>query len=435
MQIAKYEKHPLLQFGLVLSNNNLQSTFRQQAIDYANEISGVTRIDYLNKSQRVIAVLICFFVTCLTLMSVYIEIPIRVLASGTVSASSGVDFLAPKYFGVLSEIYVTQGQSVEPGEPIARITFERQSKDGKSVDSQIISNFQSRIGTLRESLKLEENRWQGTVALRKNQEKLQQQIRASNNNVFEGTKSLHEQLVIEHETLSSLTKTGAVSKLELDSARLRIIDAEIKVAQARSQQLFLEQEGTNASVRHNSDKLVHESAKEAIESQLGSLTKMLLETRVSYEHVISSAIRGSLASINVSPGDIVKQGEVFGVVLADDYSLQIELVVLNDGAAKVEIGDKLFLEYEMFPSSRYGTFEGKVVSIALSAFPLSDGNLQTENGVRLIAEPLERCMPQTKNKLCPLLGSGVRAYIEVDRLSVFQFLLSPIRRLATMSET
>lgn len=126
-------------------------------------------------------------------------------------------------------------------------------------------------------------------------------------------------------------------------------------------------------------------------------------------------------------GGIVQGAKVLMIITPYDAPQQAEIDIANKNVGFVHIGQRVTVKIEAFPFSRYGTVNGKVVSISRDSVKR---NKHSDSGLVFPVQiELERNhIVINCNSVSLTPGMTVTAEIKTGQRRIIDFLLSPIRK-------
>jgi multidrug resistance efflux pump len=231
--------------------------------------------------------------------------------------------------GIIQEIYVDQGNRVNPGQPIVTLSDRDYSNELKKVVAELHEKeatlMKLKVGSRKEEIEV----------LRKEEERAQARLKFAEKN-FERFKELHRRDLISSMQFDESEEQMAVRQKELEEtqARLRLLLAgsrreEIDAAQAETAGLEVQQR--------------------YLGEQIG-LVRLV------------SPVSGIVTTHNLKEkvGQHVKKGDLIAEV-HELRTVKAEIIIPEKEIADVQVGQDVLLKVRAYPNL---SFEGKVTSIA-----------------------------------------------------------------------
>ncbi|RWP15993.1 MAG: HlyD family type I secretion periplasmic adaptor subunit [Mesorhizobium sp.] len=157
--------------------------------------------------------------------------------------------------------------------------------------------------------------------------------------------------------------------------------------------------------------------------------------------LLKSPVAGRVQQLEVNTlGEVVQTGQRLMVIVPDGTALEIEAMLLNRDKGFVNEGQDVRVKLEAFPFTKYGTLNGKVLTVSNDAIPA--GALQApaakEEAARDAAGPLvfpvrialnETSIRVEGNDVVLTPGMSVTAEIKTGNRRVIEFLLDPLMEM------
>ena len=261
----------------------------------------------------------------------------------------------------ITRIFVSQGETVEKGQ----ILFEASELKGSDRDPEI-------RGRLSQGLADEELEFRRQLAsldnlARADAERARGQLVANNAKLQTAKKVLDlqkQQIALANESVASasqLFERGYLSKFEWQRRREKLME---------TQKELLETQEAAAGLNSDRAGLTAERARneETIARQRSDLQRALIELsrrrtlfRASESYRVVAPSTGKVAQLLVRTGEPVQRGALQYILVAKESHLIAEIFVPSRSAASLRVGQAVQLNFDAFPSSLYGSRNGRVV--------------------------------------------------------------------------
>ena len=351
-----------------------------------------------------------------------------VRSSGQVKSESRVQVIQSIDGGTIAEIYVKEGDVVNPGDYLVRFDqtrVEAQTNEIKArvgalkarvarLEAELTSNipeFPEDIQNRDEIIKLE------AALFEKRLRRLQDQA-ASQREMIELAEG-------EFKIVSSLYATEDGSKAEY-------IDAKRAVLQARSELDAI----TNEYFESASQELV------TAQNELAQNQQILTErTSVLNDSILRSYVRGQVKNITLGNlGAVARPGDELMQLVPTGDTLFVETKIRPADIADVDVRDEVSLRFEAFDSSIFGSVTGFVTfvsgdTISEPAQTGSKGESFYVAHVSLPASELNKIVSSTGRELDLVPGMVVQADIQAGERTVLQYILRPVQKTLQNSLT
>ncbi len=388
------------------------------------------------KPTKYMAFIAVFLTIALAFVCLIVPVRGHVEATGVVTASNGVEQVYAPVSGVLSNIFVTEGQSVKAGEPLFMLSLDK------------FANSPSKDSVQRESM----------ISLVKSRDRLMQQITeerelaaAKKEQLAQKERSLKERMVL-------LQDHVAIQKERIDSAERqlhRYVDAESKGLIPRQyaedkQDALLQQRGEYISLANSLNDADQELRSTRIELRDSELTSARTESelylklesiktdiamqRVNASQVVMAPSNGRVGAILVDSGYAEVSKPVLSLI-PDKGRLEITLYVPIHKSVLLEQKQIVAIRYSSLPYQRFGTFSGHVseispVAIRFDFLPDYVRELLKEDRdvayyrVRVIPDSPEIHLYGSSYKIT--LDTPVTAWITTGSHTLIRWLLDPL---------
>ena len=404
-------------------------------------------------------------VGCLILWALVGQLDIVAVAEGKLVPQSYVKIVQPSEAGIVKEILVREGETVEAGQVLMRMdalmtdadatalqaesarkrmalrridaelsgkAFRAEAGDPSNLVREIEAQYRANRAALEAALAEERSRlvkaWQDMSAAEEVRNKLTETLPH-----YREQDKAYERLVKDGFAGSIMGSDKRRERIEkeqelktqlyvIESARAGILQSEKKLAQIESdyrRQLHAERNETQAAV----DKLGQEIAKQAHR-------KELLELKASQGGVVKD-----LATHTA--GTVVQPGTVMLTLVPQGETLRAEVWVSNDDIGFVHSGQTVKLKFAAFPFQKYGMAEGVVEHVSADAADSGANNStpatdKTGRPMPLVYKALVAMKSMTLEmdgqRFSLTAGMQTNAEILLGTRSVAEYLLSPVQQ-------
>lgn len=180
-----------------------------------------------------------------------------------------------------------------------------------------------------------------------------------------------------------------------------------------------------------------------VDRTIGEITQDLAKADLfERSSVLKSPVAGRVQQLEVNTlGEVVQTGQKLMVIVPDGTKLEIEAMLLNRDKGFVHEGQEARIKLEAFPFTRYGTLDGKVLTVSNDA--ILAGQPQLASGARQetardAAGPLvfpvqialdERSIRVEGQNVTLTPGMSVTAEVKTGDRRVLEFLLDPLMEM------
>ncbi len=402
---------------------------------------------------RATAMIIMLLFVLAILWAAWGKIDIIAVAQGKIIPSSHSKIIQPLETGVISRIYVHEGQHVNRGDPLIDMDSTSSRADTARLENELKAARveAARIRALlagKSEFNVPEGVDEPTYLLHsrllKDQLREYQARIASAKSQVDQRRAAVElaQVNIQHleETVALLDeRSRAMREMLTDKYVSRIKYLELEEQRLEKAQLLaaerkkLVQDGSALdeagkqleTLRSEFDKNNRAKLSE-LDSRIRSLTEELVKakTRTAYQHLVSP-IDGIVQQLAVhTVGGVVTPAQQLMVIVPREDNLEIEAWVQNRDIGFVDAGQEVEIKVEAFPFTRYGLINGKVISLSKDAVPME--NVGYVYAARV---SMSRNTMDIGNKTVELTpGMNVTVEVKTGKRRVIEFILSPLLR-------
>ena len=238
---------------------------------------------------------------------------------------------------------------------------------------------------------------------------------------------------------ASLAKSGSGSRLTYLQARDVSLETEVTLGAARGGEAEARQ--ALQSSRAQRQTFINDYRRSSMETLVDLTTKRdaaaedlkKAELHQAMAVMVAPADAAVLDVAQRSIGSVVQPAEPLFTLVPLDVPLEAEVAVAARDIGHLALNDPARLKFDAFPFQKYGTLEGKVVSISQDSFaPQSaSGSAATAGAgafykVRLALGPMQLRGLPTAFRLLP--GLTIEAEINAGKRSVISYFLYPLTR-------
>jgi membrane fusion protein len=328
--------------------------------------------------------------------------------------------------GRVSDLLIREGDEVQAGAPIARITYDRSTAETSSTE------LASRKLLLeREQRQVQELGEQQAAQVRKRMKDLEGELAQADREIkLQETrvKSAREQATRFQQLAQEKFVSELVAKQKVDE----VTEQEIKLQALRRTRLQVERDLSAARMEEPSIQLRSRGQVDQVSRQLSEIQESLASAEARRETVIKAPVSGTVTNIAVAQGQSVPADTPLATVLPKGSGLHVELLVPSRAIGFVAKGQEVVLRYEAFPHERFGQYKGTVVEIGRNVWSPGEkiGPLAVKEPVYRVDVKLERqSVVALGNEIALRPGMLVNADILLERRTLLEWLFEPVLQL------
>ncbi len=317
------------------------------------------------------SVAILVLVTAFALLG---EVTRKARLTGMLVATEGSLNIAAQQGGIVSERRVREGDVVHRGDTLLAINTDRQSLSGAAVESTVAAMAEQvrrreQLARNARSLSMAHIRQQRAIALEKidgievELAQLEESVGLQQRKVALAKKDV--------ERLQGLVADGYIPEARLQEKREAELDAlsQLQTLKRNSTTLQRERMAVRADVEALDAQLAAE--RNTVETQLSSLKQEGLEIDGRRSQVITAPCDGTVAGIEIKPGQSVAAGQTLLTLLPkaqNGKALEAHLFAPSRTAGFVQPGQSVFIRYAAYPFQKFGMYSGRITAVSGTPF-------------------------------------------------------------------
>lgn len=355
---------------------------------------------------------------------------------GWLIPQGGIVAVLPPQAGVVKGLHVSEGMSVEKGQPLLTIATDLETKKFGSTSDAVIRQLEGQRAALvaqRES----------TLAM------TDEQIRAAEQRLRDGRDefgALASEIDLQKSRIGiasgalsrarQLRSEAIISLTTLGRYEAELIDERSRLAALERQRLQLRRDIVDLSA--TLEQLPQQRAMKAGESdeKIAAIDQQMAEAEARREIVLQATQKGTVTAIQTGLGAAVGPDSPTMTIVPAGEDLRAELFATSRAVGFIKVGTKVLLRYHSYPYQNFGYYRGEVLSVSktstsTSELPKNLAGLSEFYGTNVpvfrVNVKLERQSVDAYGKQVPLqAGMQVDADILIERHSLMAWLFYPI---------
>jgi adhesin transport system membrane fusion protein len=347
----------------------------------------------------------------------YSEIDQTVKSNGQIISNSRTQVIQVSDGGVLSELFVEEGELVEAGQLLAYLEPERAEAGYEESKARVMS-LKAAVIRLRAELSNSRPIYGGEF------DNYQDFVAVQLGYFTQRKKALSQQLMVIRDAISmakkeqemniTLLANGDVGELEVFRAKRQLLELQAKENATINQYL---QEARADEIK-TQDELVSQSSK------LTERLSILRHTK------ITAPISGVVKLLKVTTiGGVLRSGDELMQISPNEDEVVVEIKVNPSDVGQLSLNMPVTIKMDAFDYSIYGTLLGKLVYISSDTLTEQSSNGQsfTYYRARVVLDKDQSHNPRTKD-IHLKLGMVASVDIRTDTRSIFKYLSKPIAK-------
>ena len=288
------------------------------------------------------------------------EYPRKESVRGWLVSRSGVVRVANNTAAVVREVTRMPGDPVSAGEPLIYLSMDSTLADGKDKNEQVISQLREEMLEIDTQLDLSRQQQNMEAA------GLARQLQAFDKGVRALLARLDDQkrrVDLGREKLQrieGIVDSGAVTEWDVLRQREELGALEQDLGQLEQDLASQQRERELLAGQQNSMPVQAGIQRSALRARRTQLSQQIAEHESRRLSVLTSPVTGTVAAVEVHPGDTIAPRQLLMTVLPEDMDLAAEIYVPSKAAGFVQPGQTVRVSYDAFPPQKFGTFEGRI---------------------------------------------------------------------------
>ncbi len=346
--------------------------------------------------------------------------------TGTIAPDKGVATILPTRNGVIISLPVPDGQMVEAGTTLALIRAEEDSASGASTAAQIEVAVANQDASLAAQM---------TAANAASDAQLRQ-LAAQNSGLTAEIAQLQSQIGLQRELIESARKDydrastiaarGFISQRDLQ-VREEMLLARRQGLSQLTQSLATKHAALTEAERSAAQVSAQARAQHAsLAASRAEVAQQAASTAGSRAYVLRAPVAGKVTALTARIGQPASTQTQLMTIVPAGSVLRAELAVPSAAIGFVKPGQTVRLSVDAFPYQRFGTVEGKVLTVATSSIGAA-GPHGTTIPVYPVMVKLDHATVSAFGRDEPLVsGMTLTARIITEKQSLLTWLFEPL---------
>lgn len=409
--------------------------FRKESLDYHKLKWKGNALLLQGVPYWIVMLLSIFFIFFFIIFIIYGTYTRRVYVIGEVTSNPRPANLYSNVQGVVVEKYVKEGDVLEIGTPIYKIDISKSTSSGVLNKNQQKS-INNQLFLLDKIINRLESNKQNTINMLEKQKEMYIKTLEHSNGIIKSTKDAVDVLKGNMEDYKLYLSKGLINKEQLRDQVSIYYQHENNLYGLISQQEQNNLQLANLESQIQTQKEEFNYQIDQIELKRLELQKELLSIDADGEVIIRSSIEGRVESMSVTEGQMVVTGDsLLQIIPSKETTYLLVLWVPNDAIAYLYKGERINIEYDAFPSEKFGQFGGTISII--STTPASNQEMLTyqtlpkdnfNNGAplyKITVIPDKQFISYGEKKLNLANGMKTRCILFLEKRHIYQWIFTP----------
>lgn len=332
--------------------------------------------------------------------------------------------------GVIREVHVREGETIEAGRALLTIKTDQIAADGSDLNAELLTTLISQKAALEQNIRGEELR------LDSERERLDALTRGLESEVSQ----LGSQLTLQGDRLKlsendlaaaeRLLKNGFTTAVELRKRQLAVLELRQVLSNIVQQISAKENQLTESRSALSQLPTMMAQKVQALRNELSVVEQRIAETSARNAYVIRSPVTGRVTTLQAREGQTADAQRLQLEIIPTDSVLQAELFVPSRAIGFVEPGQAVRILYDAFPYQHFGTYRAHVVDVSQTILTSADagGPIKLNEPAYRVVAALERPDVDVYGRTLPLQPDmSLKADIVLERRSLLSWLIRPLQ--------
>lgn len=310
------------------------------------------------------ALLTAAFMIALIMFLIFAQYARRITVTAEViTEPHTINLFSPEQ-GVISQLFVSNGQQVISGTPLYQLDLSRVGQTGNASTTTLAAINKQRH-QLDDIIAQLENNKKATLSNLQNQLVQYQQAQEGLNKMVASAADGLNAMRITLDSYNNSLRKGLINTDQLNNQRYLYYQQQSAYQNLHAQaiQQSLQISGLQSAKVTKSSDFDNQISQSRYQQQ--GLDRELAVANVKNLLLITAPSAGSISSLSVTPGQMVNAGDSLVQLVPGNNEVFFLVAWLPDESRPfVTLGETINIRYAAFPSEKYGQFPGKIISIA-----------------------------------------------------------------------
>jgi len=360
----------------------------------------------------------------------------RASVPGVVESASGVLKILPSQPGIITRLFVREGDHVKKGEILLQMSNEHNGGSGVNISQAINDKTTLKLVAMKqemvETLRLNDEDLQSSKeslgVLKNTRTALINQIEHQRNRVEESQKNLSN-----YERLKS---SGFMSALQVSQQTADVLDQQTRLD--ISQKDLIAVDGDIKKIYREISNIPRKKiiARAQLSRNIATLQNEISQLDSDQSWSILAPMDGVITTVSVSSGQSIASSSNLISILPNNAELRVRLYAPSKSLGFIKDNQEVKMKVDAFPYQKFGWLEGKVKFISESPTAVSeinpsqiafakDGQSQ-EPLFSILVIPENNYMFAYGKKEYLKPGMQLQAEVSLDRRKLYEWIFEPI---------
>jgi membrane fusion protein len=331
--------------------------------------------------------------------------------------------------GVISAVYVKQGQWVDEGANLLKITSEELAANGEDVNAALLATLKSHKAEVTSQIAAEEAR---TNSERERLNSVIRNLLSEKTDLEAQAGAQSERIELAEKLVSSagqLTAKGYMSDLEFTRRKEAMLEQKQSLSNLRRQMAMLQNQITEARYSLEQLPTVMAGKVQLMRNELAATEQRIAEIEGRRAFIVRAPIAGRVAMLDANVGQPAQTQRPHLEILPEGSALQAELLVPTRAAGFVHPGQEVRILYDPFPYQNFGSYRGHITEVSRTVISGADASapISVKEPAYKVDVELERPDIDAGGRKIPLQsGMLLKADIILEKRPLITWLINPL---------
>lgn len=332
--------------------------------------------------------------------------------------------------GKVLDVIVSEGQLVEKGTPLIKISYSSKDAFGHSVSTQLLAELEAKQSRTRQSMKRLHTLHLAQKERLDDQLSQAEQTSTALSDIIALTQTQWLLASKQWKKARTLLDKGHISRADFEAHTLQRLNAEQKLALAKKD--WSNEQANIATINHALATLPEQQANELanIENTYSDLTQQIVNHKSNMEEIIYAPRSGVISGLHVKAGYTVDSSRPLLTLLPQNADIQARIAVPVRSAGFLQEGQALHIRYDAFPYQKFGVQFGEIVNISPSLVlpgELTDVPISISEPAYLVTATLSTNEILAYGKNVSLkAGMTFSADVQLSQRTLMEWLMEPL---------
>lgn len=416
-------------------SREVNSLFRQQALDFASARQYGTVILMSYGSHRILTAFFCTVVVVIMAFFIFFTTARRAEASGVLLPSKGLIRIRPGQAGIVMQVRVKEGEKVKAGDVLFVLSNERNIGNLRSAERTVTELLQNRSDSYRDELlqATQQSNQRVLAARRKAAALLEEEARLQSQIALQRSRvALVTQAFLR---FKDLHETNYISAAQLEEREGELLDQRQRLAELERLKGISERDYASAQAEYRDLWYQAQRDEAALKRSKLAIQQDLAESEARREIHVVAPTAGTVTAINVEVGKPVLADSTLTSVLPTGSELVAEIYAPSRSVGFITPGMKVLLRYQAYPYQKFGQYEAVVYDVAGTSISPQELTLPgAAMASNQTSEPLYRIRLKLKQQAVTVYGKQVNlkpgmllnASIILEHRHLYEWILEPL---------